>query len=59
MRKALSFGQVNQSWFLVEPGTEQHAAWVLYFKNLGWTPKLILEEKPVTMPTEWPQWFSE
>lgn len=57
MRAALKLGQQNQSWFLVEPGTEQYQAWTRYFQTLGWIPMMVQETKPVTMPVEWPQWL--
>jgi hypothetical protein len=57
-RIAYEHGHLNESWFVLKAGTQEHFAWQRYFENLGWFPK-IWGAHNVTMPCQWPEWLPD
>jgi hypothetical protein len=62
-RQAREHGQGYDSWFAVECGSPESAAWQQFFSQLGWMPLAVKEaiklQRPWTAPCQWPQELGE
>lgn len=67
LKAAEDFGEQNQGYFTIEPGTEEYKSWARYFQKLDWAPwafRRIAETKrdggtvAWTAPCQWPDWLT-
>lgn len=62
MKQAYEFGVKTKGWYVVTPGSKEHAAWGRYFDGLGWRPWAFKElgksVREWTAPCQWPEWLN-
>lgn len=56
--------EMKGTWYSVKPGTDEFNAWADYFDRVVGARPLTMKaaaaqpnHPPITMPTQWPQWF--
>ena len=58
-RAAYNFGKANETWFKVEPNSEEWKSWQRHFGEIGYTPTCFRQTlNAVTMPCWWPRRFT-